>query len=122
MPSILCPCGSIIDLAKMPHPDGFSLLAETRLEELADSVEALHKEAIAVSAFMKGLYLLLSPVSPPSPHIYQCQTCGRLAVFKHPSESAVSQWYLPESGGEKPLPRLRSLWDEESSESSQASG
>ena len=121
MPSIPCLCGSIIDLSEVPHPDGFLLLAETGLEELVDSAETLHKEATSVPTFRRGLSRLLSPLSPPSPHVYQCQTCGRLAILRHPSDSVVSQWYLPEHGDGRPPSRLRSLLDKEPSGSGQAS-
>jgi hypothetical protein len=120
MPSIPCPCGSIIDLSEVPHPDGFRLVAETALEELVDSAETLHKEATSVPTFRRGLSRLLSPLSLPSPHVYQCQTCGRLAVLRHPSDSAISQWYLPEHEDGSPPSRLRSLLHE-SSGSDQAS-
>lgn len=110
MPSFPCVCGSVIDLAEVPHPDGFHLLTESGLEGVVDSAETLHKEAMSGSAFRRGMSRLLSPLLSPSPHIYQCQTCGRLAVFRHPSDSKVSQWYLPEHLNSSRPSLLRSLW------------
>lgn len=29
--------------------------------------------------------------------IYQCISCGRLAVFRNASDRTVAQWYVPEA-------------------------
>lgn len=112
MPSIACACGSAIDLSQVPHSDGFSILPEFRLEDLTDSAESLHKESISPEEFRRGLFRLLAPLSVPSPHAYQCRKCGRLAVLRHPSDSIVSQWYIPDQVRGEPASQLRRLWEE----------
>ena len=99
MPSILCLCGSKIDLSEVPNPNGYHLLSEASLEDLIDSAESLYMRAETEPEVRRGLSRLLMPLSGPSPHIYQCQNCGRLAVLRHPSNDFVLQWYSPEDDG-----------------------
>lgn len=117
MPKLSCICGSIIDLSAIPHMDGFMILTEASVDELIDSAEALHREADSESAFRRGLSRLLTPLSQPAPHIYQCSNCGRLAILRHPSDLDVGQWYSPEGIGDNDQHLLRSMFDPETSES-----
>lgn len=109
MPSLPCRCGSSINLTTCPHPDGFKLLPESRRDDLVDAIEALYREATSEDEFVRKLHRLITPLDVPSPHLFQCQDCGRLAVLKCPSDPKVSQWYIPDPAEPSAPLRLRSL-------------
>jgi hypothetical protein len=85
-------------------------LSEVRLEEVVDAATMAYEEASSADDFRRELRRQLVPLSEaPAPHVYQCGVCGRLAIFRHPSDRSVSQWYRPDEGEMAAGVRLRDL-------------
>jgi hypothetical protein len=98
MPKLKCICGHSINLSEIPNRNGFHLWSESRFDEIIDnasrSVQAASSEDAAWTTLRR---LFLPPIGTPSPHVYQCVSCGRLAVLRHASDLEVAQWYRPEN-------------------------
>jgi hypothetical protein len=113
MPHIRCKCGHVINLSVIPCPHGFIVVSEERYDEFFEAAERLHKETLPDSDFRWNLQRLLTPLSPhAAPHIYQCTHCGRIAVFRNPSDTLIAQWYSPDKAAAPAQRQLRNLFDD----------
>src|SRR5687767_13386314 len=110
MPKLQCKCGNIIDLSTVPNPAGFELVWEPSKEELTAQLVAIHERASSAAEFERGVSGLLIPNRYPLPYVYECNSCGRLAVMRHPSDIKVTLWYAPDTLNES-RSRLASLFD-----------
>lgn len=110
MPRLKCLCGNSISLSEIPHPAGFALRAESDMDRIVTEIVRLHEHPDDVRDFELEVYRVITPLTTPAPHIYQCTACGRLAVFFHPSSRAAPLWYSPERQEEPPR-LLASLYD-----------
>ncbi len=105
MPKLRCSCGHIINLSEIPNPNGFHVFSEARFDEIigaaAKSLELGLSEDVMWEAFRK---LFVPLQGSTALHMYQCGSCGRLAVLAHPSDDNVARWYRPdEVGGNTPF-------------------
>ena len=102
MPKLTCPCGHAINLSPLPNPNGLVFFAEARLERLTNTlVSSLAKEgADAETTLFEHL------PGRDSPQAYECEQCGRIAVFRRGGDVAPATWLRPDSAD---APRLTVL-------------
>ena len=108
MPSLSCRCGNRINLSEIPNKNGYRLLAETLQEELIEAIVRLHMADSGPADFEWGVNGVLGR-RMVGPQIYQCTSCGRLAVFRSPGDLTVRQWYKPEESAADSATLLSSL-------------
>jgi hypothetical protein len=108
MPVLICLCRATIDVSEIPKDNGYRLLAETLREGVLDAIARLHQAGPGPADFEREVYGELGQ-RMIGPQIYQCTSCGRLAVFRDRSDRVVRQWYKPENLGDKPPDLLNSL-------------
>lgn len=112
MPTLRCPCGTIIGLSSIPNPAGFSCFPEARLEELIVGLAAAIVPDLAPRAVEKLVFETFVGQAAV-PHAYECSACGRVAVFRRASDAAPAIWLRPEDPAS---PRLTALSSEASSD------
>src|SRR5579872_6130662 len=93
MPSLRCPCGHTIDLSLIPNPQGFDLLWEPQKEAMVGLFIEAHRRAGSDTEFEKLVSKILNSPQRPHPYVIECPHCGRLALFAHPSDPDVVNWY-----------------------------
>lgn len=111
MPKLKCLCGESINLSSIPNPQGFKLIWELLREKLIEDLIAAHNQAASNKDFEDKVYNLLYPRKLEFPQVYECPSCGRLAVFARSSDAKPAFWYQPEKV-EKEADSLRSLVEE----------
>ena len=107
MPTLTCLCGESIDLSPIPNEQGFKLLWELIVEPL---VEQLDRDCNAVrdaGDFQQAAYMSIR--ERQLPQVYECPSCGRLAVFERASDSAPALWFVPDTSAPRPGRSLRVL-------------
>ena len=93
MPTLNCLCNEPINLSLLPNPHGFKLIPERSLEPLVDALTAAHAETSSDRDFSRRAWATLREPSLSVLQVYECPSCGRLAVFRHASDAAPIAWY-----------------------------
>jgi hypothetical protein len=109
MPSLSCLCGKPIELSSVPNPQCFEVQWEPKKEAVLEQILDAHRSAGSDSEFEKLASKILILSKPPHPYIVECPLCGRLAVFAHPSDSDVANWYTLDQKSRRRGPSLRHL-------------
>ena len=65
-------------------------------ENLINDLIMVHKTAKSIQDYEDAVYSLLFPKHLEFPQLYECPNCGRLAVFKHASDSSPVIWFKQE--------------------------
>jgi hypothetical protein len=109
MPKLKCLCGNDINLSPVPNDNGYRILWEPRIEVLLEDVLALFETKDSVQDFEKALHDALFRTKPTPPQMYECEKCGRLAIFAHPSDAKPICWYHPERTADTAFTSLHKL-------------
>lgn len=110
MPKLTCLCGEIIDLSRIPNPNGFKIWNEAQYERfLEDVVELFLNERDNPAQFSKNLFSLPFLKGNVPFQSYECSHCGRLAVFKRASSDTPDIWYVNEREKQDDIVRLSDL-------------
>jgi hypothetical protein len=97
MPKLPCICGHLIDLNPYPNPHGFRLIPATLIEPIGDKLLELHKTEIDELWFTRhAMSQLGHSATPGIMQIYECEKCGRIAIFARASDEEPVIWYKPE--------------------------
>jgi hypothetical protein len=110
MPKLLCPCGGVLNLSAIPDPNGFSLRSESDLDEIITRIVRLHERPEEGTDFQIAVIDTITPLKSPAPHVFQCTSCGRLAICPHPSMRESPIWFSPDNR-DGPPPLLAALYD-----------
>lgn len=97
MPRLTCPDGHQINLSSIPDPNGYVLIREDAIEVIVDRLSDACESATAAAPFPRHAYAALSPRNPDILQVYECPTCGRLAIFERASDDVPVAWYQRES-------------------------
>lgn len=81
MPKLSCRCGHVFDMISIPAPEGYSIVAETFLEEFGPESTAND---------------VIDALDTRTPEMYRCPACGRLAVFWERG-SSIPVFYIVEN-------------------------
>jgi hypothetical protein len=109
MPNISCLCGHTIDLSPVPNDDGYRLYWEPKLEAITEQLASVFEGKAASKEFERELHWALFRTPPVPPQIYECDQCGRLVVFAHPSDEMPAFWYAPEKITNEGPKRLKNI-------------
>ncbi len=102
MPNLKCLCGHTINPSPLPNPNGLVIISEARLDALITTLApALAAPGTDIEATLHDRF----PGRDASQG-YECQACGRVAVFKRASDDVPVLWLRPE---DPEAPRLASL-------------
>jgi len=80
MPKLLCKCGTVIDLSRVPAPNEFSLIPESSIEAAGDQAEQGRLDR-------ESLFKVLDETARP---VVECPKCRRL----HVRESGLGGKYM----------------------------
>jgi hypothetical protein len=83
------------------------------MEEIEEAISQLYGRVDSADDFRHRVNEILMPAGGvAAPHIYQCPSCGRLAIFARACDNDVVQWYAPDTHEEAgPPSRLASVYD-----------
>jgi hypothetical protein len=96
MPKLSCLCGEYIPLHALPHPRGGVLLPEAAWDALIEDVDAQMGAAEAMP--MPERMRLFGANNRAKRHVYVCPRCGRLHLFRHPSDTTQAAIWTLERG------------------------
>jgi hypothetical protein len=97
MPRLRCPDGHPINLSSIPNPNGYILIRERGIETIVDELTDACEKRAAERTFVENAFASLSSRNPDIMQVYECPTCGRLAVFDVASDDVPLAWYQVES-------------------------
>jgi hypothetical protein len=109
MPRLTCWCNEQISLSPIPNDNGFEVFSERMVDGLIERIIDLYKQEPTLAQFEKWIYAVVHRTPPRPLQVYECPACGRLAVFRRPSDQQAAMWYMPEPIAEKESIRLREL-------------
>jgi hypothetical protein len=82
MSSVICYCGTSINLNEEPLPYGFKLISQETMLDIVDKVMALCEQGESGWDLKRQLYLTLSSLwTPGIMSVIECPYCGRLIVY-----------------------------------------
>ena len=109
MPKINCLCGENIDMSRIPNPQEFKLISSGLIEKLQEEIINLFNNEEVVSEKINRELILLFH-SRFTPTIYECQSCGRIAVLQKASDNIPSLWFVREKILNHNFPTLNSMF------------
>jgi hypothetical protein len=98
MPTIACPCGTVIDLAKVPSPYGSKVISEVDFDDIRDRLAAAgaSREALETAIYKDVLGFRNEHIK----QAYVCPTCWRLYLFASASDREPrAVWTLERGDG-----------------------
>src|ERR1700683_5862256 len=96
MSKLTCKCGHIIDLSPHPNQNEFRLFSESLLEGILEEIISAYGEAASAQDFESRVFGIVFRGTTVPLVINECSSCGRLYVFKKPSDGAAVLTYVPE--------------------------
>ncbi len=97
MPKLTCFCGYNINLTPVPNKKGFIIVWEPARDAITDQITLLHQEEIDITEFKKMVIIYLMSRNSGVLQAYECENCGRLAIFEAASDSMPTAWYRKEN-------------------------
>ena len=109
MPRLQCLCGEEINLSPIPNLQGFAIYWEPWVDMLIDRLLSTYEKGRSLTDIEKSVNELLIK-RKPNPCIYECASCGHLALFANASDSEVRMWYAPQNDAKQKTPLIQELF------------
>jgi hypothetical protein len=103
MSKLTCYCGEIIDLSPHPNKNEYLLFSESLLESILERIVSVHCKVSSVQEFEKHLFELVRRGRTIPFVVDECPNCGRLYVFRDPTDSAAALTYVPAESDTHPV-------------------
>lgn len=118
MPKLSCICGANINLSQVPNQQGFKVIAEPILEDFLESVSTAASTSPSKNELEKQIYRGFYLNTPGILQVYECNVCGRIAIFGKASQDVPDFWYKQESRSSEKTASLAALAQKQINEKS----